>query len=128
VTIRRAERDPADLPRNSERKRHLFYLGMHLEIIRKTGTHCSRRGPRNNEIKDSTCYVSASFTAHGRALYTCPASDLPDSFSAVTCLAFPHGGFLRFRHSVGILSVRTVPSAPFGSIFCALPARDRRRA
>jgi hypothetical protein len=106
-------------------KGHLFYLGMHLEIIRETGAYRRRRGPRDNEIKDSTFYASARFAAHGRALYTCPASDLPDSFSALTCLAFPHGGFLRSCHSIGILSVRTVPSAPFGSIFCAPPAGSR---
>lgn len=55
------------------------------------------RGLRNNEIKDSMVRECALYSVRTGFIYV-RSSDLSDSFSTVTCLAFPRDGFkLRTR-------------------------------
>lgn len=79
-----------------------------------------RRGLRNNEIKDSMVRECALYSVRTGFIYV-RSSDLSDSFSTVTCLAFPRDGFkLRTRATPFVsLSLDPVPSAAL--FFAPLP-------
>lgn len=84
----------------------------------KWGGEKESRGLRNNEIKDSMVRECALYSVRTAFIYV-RSFDLSDSFSTVTCLAFPRDGFkLRTR-----ATLRSYPFRSTRSFCCTIFCR-----
>lgn len=84
----------------------------------KGGGEKESRGLRNNEIKDSMVRECALYSVRTAFIYV-RSFDLSDSFSTVTCLAFPRDGFkLRTR-----ATLRSYPFRSTRSFCCTIFCR-----